>query len=309
MSDKETPMYTAENITILRGLEPVRKRPAMYIGSVGRDGVRHLLAEAVAFVIEEHRAGHCARLEVWKEDSGHWNVRDDGRGLPSDRLKHAMTELSGRFGLGVPVINGLSEDATLTAERDGERYAIHFRRGEQVAPQESLTPAGETGTHLRFLPDASIFTNLLVNPSDLRTWLFELACFNPGMAVHLQGERLDAPAGMVSLAEACAGGPLKDVVRFEAVQEDMAVFGVLGWRGDGPAKVWSFCNQRETPMGGTHVDGANLALEDLPETGRWLLLNVQIASPYFSGQRRERLKNEEVRSVVESAIRSHRMFS
>src|SRR5574344_291964 len=287
--------YSANNITVLKGLEAVRKRPGMYIGSTGPDGLHHLVYEVVDNCIDEAMAGYCDRILVVLESNDICRVEDNGRGIPVDihptegvsALELVLTRLhaGGKFdkgsyavsgglhGVGVSCVNALSSDMTVTIKREGKIFEQHYAYG---APQNEVKEIGtseQTGTTVRFLPDASIFTTIVFKYGKVADRLRELAFLNPHIAITLTDER-----EMKSELFHFKGG-LIDFVKYTdtgstAVVKPILISGnsisddgletkveICFEYNDGYSEnVLSYVNNINTIEGGTHVSGFRSAM-------------------------------------------------
>jgi DNA gyrase subunit B len=285
--------YSAQDIQVLKGLEAVRKRPGMYIGSTGPDGLHHLVYEIVDNSIDEALAGHCSNISVAIEKDNIIRVTDDGRGIPVDihptenlsALEIVMTKLhaGGKFdknsykvsgglhGVGVSVVNALSEWLEVKVHLKNE---IHFQRYQRGLSSEPVKVIGETdikGTHIRFKPDSTIFETLEFSYDILSQRLRELAFLNKGVKIIFSDERLAEPkirifqfeGGVKSFVEYLnkTKKPLHPVpVYFEAVKEDVVVELALQYNDGYSETVFTFVNNINTREGGTHLIGFKAAL-------------------------------------------------
>ena len=350
--------YGAGQIQVLEGLQAVRKRPAMYIGSTDDRGLHHLVYEVVDNAIDEALAGYCAAIEVTVHDDGSVSVHDDGRGIPVDThekydrpaLEVIMTVLhaGGKFdsksyqvsgglhGVGVSVVNALSERLEVEVRRDGGVYRHAFSRGEPepngFERVRELAPDEETGTAIRFWPDAEIFETTAFTASTLANRLRELAFLNSGVEITLTDER----AGTKESFRYDGGirefvgylnetrTPIHDEVIYFADEADgVHVEVALQATEELQGSVHAFANNINTREGGTHLTGfktaltrvvndyanehglvydlyANLTGEDVRE-GLTAVVSVKHPDPQFEGQTKTKLGNSEVRGVVESA--------
>lgn len=286
-----TQRYDASSITVLEGLEPVRRRPAMYVGSTGPAGVFNLAVEVVQNAVDEALAGHCTAIDVTVHDDGSIEVQDDGRGIPVDDLPSGrsaaevvLTTLhaGGKFGtgayfaagglhgVGVSCVNALSAWLVLTVQRDGGAWRARFERGEVVEPLVRLAaqPDGH-GTRIHFAPDPSIFPDPIVPEARLAAWLHAQAFLNEGLAIRYDN-RLTGVAESWAYASGVAGfvawlNREREAVHAEpahlrgegkGIQVDVA----LQWTHAYAEDVQAYVNGVHTPQGGTHVEGLRAAL-------------------------------------------------
>jgi len=317
--------YDASSITVHRGLLAVRKRPGMYIGDLGVAGLRELIFEPISNTLDEYLAGHATALSIACDvDTGTWTVSDDGRGIPvapigedgQSPLEKWMCHLhagphfgtprihvhAGRLGLGLAVLNALTVECIVEVERDGRRFRQDYARGLPTGFLHPIAPLGQRGTTFRFRSDPEIFGDATLSPADIRARLVELAALNRGLRITLQGEVLEMPDGLLSLAGQAAGGTLSRVRLIEGAEEGVSVRGVLVWRAGGPPLVVGYCNQSFTE-GGSHVEGAQAALAGQPQSGLVLVLAVQVNDPRFAGRTRDRVDMPWIVPIIEAIIR------
>jgi DNA gyrase subunit B len=362
LPDRAISAYAASNIQVLEGLEAVRKRPAMYIGDVGMRGLHHLVYEVLDNSIDEALAGHCDHIEVHIHEDGSVSVEDNGRGIPVDThpvedrsaLEVVMTVLhaGGKFdkdsyqvsgglhGVGVSCVNALAARFEATVRRDGSVWTQAYRCGVPEGPVEKVRPMREdeeTGTHIRFWPDADIFKTTEFRFDTLSDRLRELSYLNKGVRIILDDHREDDEE--LSREEYYSEGGIREFVDYldEArdpiheemiyiADEDSEVPVELAMRyNDGYNKnVLSFVNNINTHEGGTHVSGFRRALtrtlkrwarkngmleklkfdlsgDDFRE-GLTAVLSVKVQEPQFEGQTKTKLGNSEVQGIVESLI-------
>jgi len=350
--------YGAGQIQVLEGLQAVRKRPAMYVGSTDGRGLHHLVYEVVDNAIDEALAGHCEQIDVTIHDDASVSVRDDGRGIPVDTheeydrpaLEVIMTVLhaGGKFdsksyqvsgglhGVGVSVVNALSERLEVEVKRDGGVFRHRFQQGE---PDEDgfervrdMETDESTGTHIRFWPDDEVFETTDFEFSTLSNRLRELAFLNSGVEIALADDR-DGEAETFRYD----GGirefvgylnetrtPIHDeVIYFEGEDDGIHVEVAMQATEELQGSVHAFANNINTREGGTHLTGfktaltrvvndyanehdlisdldANLKGEDVRE-GLTAVISVKHPDPQFEGQTKTKLGNSDVRGVVESA--------
>lgn len=348
--------YDENQIQVLEGLEAVRKRPGMYIGSTSGRGLHHLVWEIVDNSIDEALAGFCTKIDVVVHKDNSITVIDNGRGIPvgeNTKLKKSTVEVvltvlhaGGKFGgeesgykvsgglhgVGVSVVNALSEELTVTIKREGKIFEQAYRRG---TPQYELRVIGEseeTGTTIHFRPDGEIFTETLVYDYDiLQSRIRELAFLNKGIEINLHDERTDVSnsfcyeGGINSFVEYLNRnkGPLHEKpIYTEGNKDNIHVEVALQYNDSYSENIYSFANNINTHEGGTHESGfksaltriindyarkmnalkdsdSNLSGDDVRE-GLTAIISVKIPEPQFEGQTKTKLGNSEVRGIVES---------
>jgi DNA gyrase subunit B len=285
--------YGADAIQVLKGLEAVRKRPSMYIGSTGARGLHHLVYEVVDNAIDEALAGFCDRIEVTIHEDDSITVSDNGRGIPVDvhrteklpGVEVAMTMLhaGGKFdkrsykvsgglhGVGVSVVNALAEKLEVIVERDGKRHRMAFERGRTTQKLEVTGETNDTGTTVSFLPDSKVFTERRFDFGTLATRLRELAFLNKGITIVLADERPDGPRvdtyhykGGLSEFVAWLRGKRKALhpkpILIETVKDEVVIELALQYDDGFGENVFSFVNNINTHEGGTHLTGFKAAL-------------------------------------------------
>ena len=347
--------YSADNIKVLEGLEAVRKRPGMYIGDTSERGLHHLVYEVVDNSIDEALAGHCDSIEVTIHIDNSVTVIDNGRGIPVDihptekisaaevvltklhaggKFDKASYKVSGGLhGVGISVVNALSETLEIEIKRDGKVYQQSYKRGD---PQESLKEVGkskERGTRVTFKPDSTIFETSDFSFDILSQRLRELAFLNRGVKITIDDERTQKKheffykGGLLSFVEhlnrAKAAIHAK-VVHFEGEREGVEIEIAMQWNDGYSESVFSFANNINTIEGGTHLigfrsaltrtinnyalnsgllkkDEENLQGEDVRE-GLTAVISVKVPEPQFEGQTKTKLGNSEVKGIVEALI-------
>ena len=290
---KET--YNAENITVLEGLEAVRVRPGMYIGSVSTKGLNHLIYEIVDNAVDEHLAGYCSEIHVYLEKDGSVTVEDNGRGIPVDyhekekksALEVAMTVLhaGGKFdkgsykvsgglhGVGASVVNALSEWVEVENSRDGYVYTIRFERGKVARPFRCEGETDRHGLYVRFKPDATLFEETVFDYDTILTRMREQSFLNAGVRIILTDERpgkeqsevLHYEGGLVSFVEYLTRirsvTPLHPTPIYMKGEKNGSVAEVAMQYNDSyNESILSFANNINTTEGGTHETGFKAAL-------------------------------------------------
>jgi DNA gyrase subunit B len=348
--------YSAKDITVLEGLEPVRLRPGMYIGSTGARGLHHLVYEVVDNAVDEALAGYNDSVEVTIHPDNSVTVVDRGRGIPVDEvegtgtsaLEIVLTKLhaGGKFGgegykvsgglhgVGVSVVNALSDWLVATVEVNGKVYRQEFARGVPQGAMQETGTTSETGTTISFLPDASIFDETDFHAPTLVSRLREMAFLTKGLRIKFVDERVDG-----AVVEFHYEGGIKDfvtyineskdiahkhVVYFESSTDQGEVEVAMQWNNSYQESVFSFANNINTHEGGSHLSGFKAALtrtlndyarskgllkekednldgEDVRE-GLAAVISVKLAEPQFEGQTKTKLGNPWVRGLVEQAV-------
>ena len=357
-SNQPAQQYDAGNIQVLKGLEAVRKRPGMYVGSTSSRGLHHLVYEVVDNSIDEALAGFCDRVVVTIHGDDSITVEDNGRGIPVDihptekipGVELAMTVLhaGGKFdkdsykvsgglhGVGVSVVNALSETLKVWVKRDSKQWYMDFARGRTTSQLKVIGKAGrECGTTIWFKPDPQIFTELTFDYGTIAARLRELSFLNKGVSITLTDER-QQPAKTETFH---AKGGLKEMVQFlnsktkplhseivylETEKDDISIELALQYNDGYNENVFSFVNNINTHEGGTHLTGLKAALtrtinnhatkgnflkkadfslsgDDVRE-GLTAVLAVKIREPQFEGQTKTKLGNSEAESVVKTVV-------
>ena len=288
---KATENYNAGSITVLEGLEAVRVRPGMYIGSVSTKGLNHLIYEIVDNSVDEHLAGHCSEIRVYLEKDGTAIIEDNGRGIPVDlhekgisaeRLVFTTLHAGGKFddsayktsgglhGVGSSVVNALSTWLKVTVKRGGQIYEDKYERGNPVVELENgLLPVigktRETGTRIQFLPDDTIFDRTYFKSEDIKSRLHETAYLNPELTIIFEdrrGEEVDRvqfhePEGIIGFVKKMNGGKeaVHDVIYLKGESEGITVEVALQYVNEFRENVLGFCNNIYNAEGGTHLTG------------------------------------------------------
>lgn len=355
LTDKVTNAYGASQITVLEGLEPVRKRPGMYIGNTAHKGLHHLIWEVVDNSIDEAMAGYCTHITVTLLPDGWMSVEDNGRGIPVE--KHAKTKKSaletvltvlhagGKFGdggykvsgglhgVGVSVVNALSDDLVAEVRRDGKLWRQEYKRGKPQGNVEAVKSAKGTGTTISFKPDGTIFTVTEFDWQYILDHLRQQAYLTKGVRFTVRDERGDVSheygfyfeGGIASYVEHLNHNKeiaQEEVFYVEKESDNVKVEIAVQYSKDFTETVNSFVNNIHTIEGGSHLVGFRTALtrtlnsyarknnflkekdenltgEDVRE-GLTAIVSVKIPEPQFEGQTKEKLGNAEVRPIVES---------
>jgi len=358
-NDGSDQKYDAGQIQVLKGLEAVRKRPGMYIGSTSERGLHHLVYEVVDNSIDEALVGFADTIRVTIHPDNSVTVEDNGRGIPVDihptekipGIELAMTVLhaGGKFdkntykvsgglhGVGVSVVNALSEQLKVWVKRDGKEYYMDFMRGDTTTKLKKLGDVSkkETGTKTWFKPDAKIFTDLIYRYDTLAMRLRELSFLNKGVMITLTDERegqqksdtFHAKGGLkefVAHLNANRKGLHQEVIYTEATRDDVGIEIAMQYNDQYNENVFSFVNNINTHEGGTHLTGFKSALtrvinayaqkgnflkkadftlsgDDVRE-GLTAVLSVKVREPQFEGQTKTKLGNSEVESAVKTLV-------
>jgi len=344
--------YGAEKIVALEGLEPVKKRPAMFIGSVGSSGLHHLVYEIVDNSIDEALAGFCKNITVIIRKDGYLTVVDDGRGIPTEvhpqlkmsALTVALTRLhaGGKFekgaykvsgglhGVGVSVVNALSDHLIATVRRNGKIVEQEYRKGNPVTDVKTVGETAEHGTTVSFYPDFSIMEKNEFSFDTLSQRLRELAFLNRGVKIIIQEEKTGKEhifqyhGGIKEFVEYLNKNktPLHDALYFEKEREGIVVEIALQYNDTYNDIVFSFANNINTVEGGTHLigfksaltrtlnsyaektnlaKGVKMASDDVFE-GLTAVVSVKVPEPQFEGQTKAKLGNSNVKGIVETIV-------
>lgn len=353
--------YSAANIKVLEGLEAVRKRPGMYIGGTGLTGLHHLVWEVVDNSIDEALAGHASTIHVNMHDDGSISVLDDGRGIPTDfheqtgksALEVIFTVLhsGGKFdkksykysgglhGVGISVVNALSEWLEVTVWKDGGIFQQSFARGAAVTEMTRTEGAERSGTKIRFMPDAEVFESIEFSFDILSKRLREFAFLNKGIKVILRKKSeqkchlFEYQGGIASFVEflnETKNPVFRDVIYIQKERNNIEVEVALSYNDGYAEQFYAFVNNINTVDGGTHVMGFRSALtkvlnnhlkknpdllgkdkgkqkeiklttEDTRE-GLIGVLSIRVPEPQFEGQTKAKLGNPEVRGIVDSVV-------
>ena len=349
--------YQAENITVLEGLEAVRKRPGMYIGTTSERGLHHLVWEIVDNSIDEALAGYCDKIIVNVLPDNIIEVIDNGRGIPTgihpkygkSALEIVLTVLhaGGKFendnykvsgglhGVGVSVVNALSEWLEVEVQRDGKVWYQKYNRGIPVEPVKTIGETTVTGTKVRFKADYEIFETLIYNFETLDTRLKELAYLNKGLRIILTDKRkspevvadLKFDGGIIDYikdVEKDNTALIKEPIYMSGEADGIVVEAVMIYNTNQRENIYSFVNNIHTIEGGTHVSGFRTALtrvindvgksqgflkdkdgklqgSDIRE-GLSAIVSIKIAQPQFEGQTKTKLGNSEVTGIVSNIV-------
>ncbi|MFT8637305.1 MAG: DNA topoisomerase (ATP-hydrolyzing) subunit B [Pseudoclavibacter sp.] len=297
MTDSAARTYDASSITVLEGLEAVRKRPGMYIGSTGPRGLHHLVYEVVDNSVDEALAGYCTHIEVTMLADGGIRVQDNGRGIPTGIQKQTgkpavevvltVLHAGGKFGgggyavsgglhgVGISVVNALSTHLDIEVRQRGHVWRQHYRGGAPVAPLEQGEPSDETGTIVTFWPDPAIFETVDFDRETLRQRFQQMAFLNKGLTITLTDERAEEPVvvsyrydrGLFDYVHYLNAGKKAEVVHpdiidFNAENDDrtMSVEIAMQWTGAYTESVHTYANTINTVEGGSHEEGFRAAL-------------------------------------------------
>ncbi|MBN2410795.1 DNA topoisomerase (ATP-hydrolyzing) subunit B [candidate division KSB1 bacterium] len=355
MTEKNSELYDASQIQVLKGLDAVRKRPAMYIGDVSVRGLHHLVYEAVDNSIDEALAGYCTEIDVVIQKDGSVTVKDNGRGIPVDlhkemnrsALEVVMTVLhaGGKFdkkaykvsgglhGVGISVVNALSEWLKVEVSRGGKVYRQEYKIGVPDKPVKVVGSRKSTGTRITFLPDKDIFKKRKFSFEILSERLRELAFLNKDLKITILDEntgktdRFKYKGGLVSFIEYLdqnRNAITKKPIYFYAERDNIPVEIAIAYNDSYTENIYSYVNNIHTIEGGSHLVGFKTALtkslnnfaaknkllkngdlsltgEDVRE-GLTAILSIKHPEPQFEGQTKTKLGNSEVRGIVESIV-------
>jgi DNA gyrase subunit B len=348
--------YTAEQIEVLKGLEAVRKRPGMYVGNTSERGLHQLAYEAVDNAVDEALAGFAKHIELVLHKDGSCSIEDDGRGIPIDMMAEekmpavevvmTMLHAGGKFGkggykvsgglhgVGISVVNALSERMITRVKRNGKEWEIRFERGDTTQKLKAIGKAEGTGTLQWFLPDKTIFDTADFHWDILQKRLRELAFLNRGLEITLRDNRVDPPkervfmydGGIVSFVEHLNDkkDPIHPIISTNGERDGVAIEAAIQWADTYSETIFSFANNINTIEGGMHLLGfrtavgnavnsyarkrgmlkesdPSLSVDDCLE-GLTAVVSVKLEEPQFEGQTKTKLGNARVRTIVYSLV-------
>ena len=357
MSEEKEVVYGADQIQILEGLEAVRKRPGMYIGSTSERGLHHLVYEIVDNAIDEALAGYCDEVQVFINKDNSITVIDNGRGIPvginhkagkpAVEVVFTVLHAGGKFGgggykvsgglhgVGASVVNALSDWLEVEISRDGKVYKQRYERGNVVYKLKEIGKTDKTGTKVTFMPDDTIFDDVIFDYKVLRTRLREMAFLTKGLKINLEDKRegkeqresFHYEGGIkefISYLNKTKTALYDKIIYIEGNKDDIYVEVAMQHNDSYNELTLSFVNNINTPEGGTHLAGyrnaltktfndyarnnkllkeseANLSGEDIRE-GLTAIVSIKIEDPQFEGQTKQKLGNSEARGAVDSVV-------
>lgn len=361
MSEEQKKNYSADSIQALEGMEHVRMRPSMYIGDVGVRGLHHLVYEVVDNSIDEAMGGHCNEIQVWINEDNSIGVKDNGRGIPVDihkkegvsALEVVMTKIGagGKFdkdsykvsgglhGVGVSVVNALSDDLKATVYRDGKIYQQEYQKGKALYPVKEIGTTDYRGTEVVFKPDGTIFENTEYSYETLKDRMRELSFLNRGVKITITDHREKDEEGNSVFEEFYSEEGLKEFVKYIDETRDPLIGEVIHMEGEKSGipvevamiyntsyaeNIHAYVNNINTHEGGTHLSGfrrgLTSTLKKYAETSGMLdklkfeisgddfregltaIVSVKVQEPQFEGQTKTKLGNREVTAPVSQAV-------
>ena len=346
--------YGAESIRVLEGLDGVRKRPSMYIGSTGKDGLHHLIYEAVDNAVDEALAGYCKEIKITIKKDGSAIIEDEGRGIPVDihpqfkvpAAQLALTKLhaGGKFdkktymisgglhGVGISVVNALSEKLILEIKRSGKLHKQEYSRGIPKTKLKVVKPTekGDTGTKVTFWPDPEIFSTIKFDYSVLEIRLREIAFLNQGLRIILEDEiknkkqEFSYAGGLVEFVKWIneSRETIHKPIYFKREIENTMIEIAIQYTRSFKESIFGFVNTINTVEGGTHISGFKTALTrvindyakknkslknesftgDDAREGLTAVVSIKIPDPQFEGQTKTKLGNSDIKGLVDSIV-------
>lgn len=361
MSEEQKKNYSADSIQALEGMEHVRMRPSMYIGDVGVRGLHHLVYEVVDNSIDEAMGGHCNEIQVWINEDNSIGVKDNGRGIPVDihkkegvsALEVVMTKIGagGKFdkdsykvsgglhGVGVSVVNALSDDLKATVYRDGKIYQQEYQKGKALYPVKEIGTTDYRGTEVVFKPDGTIFENTEYSYETLKDRMRELSFLNRGVKITITDHREKDEEGNSVFEEFYSEEGLKEFVKYIDETREPLIGEIIHMEGEKSGipvevamiyntsyaeNIHAYVNNINTHEGGTHLSGfrrgLTSTLKKYAETSGMLdklkfeisgddfregltaIVSVKVQEPQFEGQTKTKLGNREVTAPVSQAV-------
>ena len=344
--------YNADSITVLEGLDAVRKRPGMYIGSTGLSGLHHCVYEIVDNSVDQALAGHCTKVQVTIHKDNSITVQDNGRGIPTEihpklgvsALQVVMSKLhaGGKFdknsykvsgglhGVGVSVVNALSEHLSIEVKRNGKIHVQAYKKGTPTAEVKVVGDSEETGTKVTFQPDLEIFESDNFHFETLSSRMRELAFLNKGLVISIEDERIDKKnefiyeGGIKTFVEHLNRNKnmIHDVIYFEKEKDNVICEIALQYNDGYNNNIFSFVNNINTIEGGTHLSGFKTALTrvmnkraedkkllkslkltgDDTFEGLTAVVSIKVPEPQFEGQTKAKLGNSNVKGIVDGVV-------
>ncbi len=350
--ERKKESYKAENITVLKGLEAVRKRPAMYIGDIGVRGLHHLVFEVLDNAIDEALGGHCNNIKLILHEDGTASIIDNGRGIPTDihpiekkpAVEIVMTVLhaGGKFdkknykvsgglhGVGVSVVNALSEWLEVKVKRDGKVFLQQYERGIPIQEIEEVGATNDQGTEIRFKPDTEIFSTTDFQYEIFHNRIRELAFLNKGLNIAIEDkrtgkeEKFKFDGGIKTFVDFINKNKKnlhEEVIYLTKESDNIDIEIALQYNDSFNCNEYSFVNNINTIEGGTHVSGFRTALtrvinayirknnladislsgDDVRE-GLTAVISIKVPEPQFEGQTKTKLGNSNIKGLVDSVV-------
>jgi DNA gyrase subunit B len=347
MNTSQNEPYDASKIQVFSGIKGIRKRPAMYVGSTSSSGMHHLFQEIIDNSVDEYLAGFCNKIIVTLYDDNFIEIEDNGRGIPVDKMEKydrpalevimltphtgakfenkAYKVSGGLHGVGLSVVNALSERVIVEVKRNGYVYRQEFGRGEKLTELQIIGKTDSTGTKIKFKPDKEIFGDIKFDPDYIRKVLKEESFLNKGLRIIFRyngkEEEFYHENGIVDFVkELNKGKEFGPIIYFSKTVKDVIVEVAMQYTTTFNENILTYANSIATRDGGTHLLGLKAGLtkafnnyakkinakikiegEDCRE-GLTCIISVKLPNPEFEGQTKEKLGNDEVKGIVESIV-------